>query len=32
MAHMEMCGKVVKIMSKIEHILDKFNSDSSDED
>ena len=32
MEHMEMCGKAVKMMSKIEHILDKSDSDSSDED
>ena len=31
-ANMEMCGKAVKMMSKIERILDKFDSDSSDED
>lgn len=31
-AHTEMCGKAVKMMSKIERILDKFDSDSSDED
>ena len=31
-AHMELCGKAVKMMSKIERILDKFDSDSSDED
>ena len=29
---MEMRGKNVKIISKIEQILDKFDSDSSDED
>ena len=27
MAHMETCGKAVKMMSKIELILDKFDSD-----
>ena len=32
MAHMEMCGKAVKMMSKIKRILDKFDSDSSNED
>ena len=32
MAHMEMCGKAVKVMSKIECILDKFDSNRSDED
>ena len=32
MAHMEMCGKAVKMMSEIERMLDKFDSDSSDED
>ena len=32
MAHMEMYGKAVKVMSKIECILDKFDSNSSDED
>ena len=32
MAHKEMCGKAVKMMSEIERILDKFDSDSSDED
>ena len=32
MAHMEMYGKAVKMMSKIERILDKFDSDSSDEE
>ena len=32
MAHMELCGKAVKMMSKKERILDKFDSDSSDED
>ena len=32
MVHMEMCGKAVKIMSKIERNVDKFDSDSSDED
>ena len=31
-AHKEMCGKAVKMMSEIERILDKFDSDSSDED
>ena len=31
-AHMEMCAKAVKMMSKIERILDRFDSDSSDED
>ena len=31
-ANMEMCGKAVKMMSKIERILDKFDSDSSDEE
>ena len=31
-AHTEMCGKAMKMMSKIERILDKFDSDSSDED
>ena len=31
-AHTEMCGKAVKMMSKIERILDKFDSDSSDVD
>ena len=31
-AHTEMCGKAVKMMSKIERILDKFNSESSDEE
>lgn len=30
-AHTEMCGKAVKMMSKIERMLDKFDSDSSDE-
>ena len=28
---MEMCGKAVKMMSKIECVLDRFDSDSSDE-
>ena len=32
MAHKEMCGKALKMMSEIERILDKFDSDSSDED
>ena len=32
MAHMEMCGEAVKMMSKIERILDKFDNESSDED
>ena len=32
MAHKEMCGKAVKMMSEIERILDKFDSDSIDED
>ena len=32
MANMEMCGKAVKMMSKIERNVDKFDSDSSDED
>ena len=32
MAHMETCGKAVKMMSKLELILDKFDSDRSDED
>ena len=27
--HTEICGKAVKMMSKIEHILDKFDTDSS---
>ena len=31
MAHMETCGKAVKMMSKIERIPDKFDSDSSRE-
>ena len=31
-ANMEMCGKAVKMMSKIESILDKFDSHNSDED
>ena len=31
-AHMEMCGKAVKMISKIEGILDRFNSDSSARD
>ena len=31
-ANMEMCGKAVKMMSKIKRITDKFDSDSSDED
>ena len=31
-AHTEMCGKPMKMMNKIERILDKFDSDSSDED
>ena len=31
-AHTEMCGKAVKMMSKIERILNKFDSDNSDED
>ena len=31
-AHTDMGGKAVKMMSKIEHILGKFDSDSSDED
>ena len=26
MAHMEMCGKAVKMMSKIERILDEFDA------
>ena len=29
-AHKEMCGKAMKMMSKIEKILDKFDSDSED--
>ena len=32
MAHMEICGMAVKMMSKIERNVDKFDSDSSDED
>ena len=32
MAHMKMCVKVMKMMSKIERILDKFDIDSSDEE
>ena len=32
MVHMEMCGKAVKMMSKIERNVDKFDSNSSDED
>ena len=31
-ANMEMCGKAVKMMSKIKRIPGKFDSDSSDED
>ena len=31
-AHTEMCGKAVKMMSKIERMLDKFKSESSDEE
>ena len=30
--HTEMCGKAVKMISKIERILDTFESDSSEED
>ena len=32
MVHMEICVKAVKMMSKIERNVDKFDSNSSDED
>ena len=32
MAHKEMCGKAGKMMSEIERILDKFDSDMRDQD
>ena len=30
--HTQMCGKAVKLMSKLERILNKFDSDSIDDD